>query len=73
MQGSTPVPWLEGVLLPYQGLLTLGALLLCSIPSLFFQLHPIPLPLTFLEETGSSSYGKPCYSEDQRQHSSPRH
>lgn len=60
MQGSTPVPWLEGVLLPYQGLLTLGALLLCSIPSLFFQLHPIPLPLTFLEETVDPATASPA-------------
>lgn len=62
MQGSTSVPWVEGTYLSCRDLLTLGVLLLCSIQCRFFQLHHIPVFLTFLEETGGSNCGKPCHS-----------
>lgn len=56
MQGSTQVLWLEGARLSHWGLLTLGQLFLFSVQSLFFQLHPIPVPLTFPEKTGGSCH-----------------
>ena len=56
MLGSARVPWLEGARLSHWGLLTLGQLLLFSVQFLFFQLYPIPVPLTFPEKTGGSCH-----------------